>query len=59
MIDRIRYYAIVWGSMVNAIFCYPDSYWYNWYNDTDSLKTDCVPYLMCHIAYDMLYEMGV
>lgn len=56
MIDRGRYYSIVWGIMVNAFFRYPNS---TWYIDTDSLKTDCVPYLMCIIAYDMLYEMGV
>lgn len=59
MIDRVRYYAIVFGTMINAVCRYPDSFWYNWYIDTDSIKTDCVPYLMCVIARDMLYEMGV
>lgn len=56
MIDRVRYYAIVRGAMVNVFCRYHDALWYI---DTDGLKTDCVPYLMCNIAYDMLYEMGV
>lgn len=56
MIDRVRYYSIVWRTMVNAVCRYPNS---KWYIDTDCMKTDCVPYLMCIIAYDILYEMGV
>ena len=55
MIDRVRYYGIVWRAMVNAFSRYPCSLWYI---DTDSVKTDCTPYLMCNIAWDMLYEMG-
>lgn len=56
MIERVKYYAIVWRATVNAFCRYPSSLWYI---DTDSMKTDCVPYLMCNIAFDMLYEMGV
>ena len=56
MIDRVKYYAIVWRVTVNVYCRYLHSLWYI---DTDSLKTDCVAYLMCMIAHDMLYEMGV
>lgn len=56
MIDRTEYYAIVWRTSLNA-FCRCSGA--TWYMDTDSVKTDCVPYLMCVIARDMLYEMGV
>lgn len=56
MIDRVRYYAIVWRETLNVYVRCPRSLWYI---DTDSLKTDCVPFLMCTIARDMLYEMGV
>lgn len=55
MIDRVRYYAIVWRETLNACVRCPRSLWYI---DTDSVKTDCVPFLMCTIARDMLYEMG-
>lgn len=56
MIDRVKYYSIVSRETIRAYIRYPNSLWYI---DTDSLKTDCVPYLMCAIAYDMLYKMGV
>ena len=56
MIDRVRYYSIVWRATVNAFCRYTSSLWYI---DTDSVKTDCTPYLMCNIAWNMLYEMGV
>lgn len=56
MIERVKYYVIVWRATINAFCRYPNSLWYI---DTDCLKTDCTSYLMCTIAYDMLYEMGV
>lgn len=56
MIDRTRYYAVVWRTTVN-VYCRCRNA--IWYIDTDGMKTDCIPYLMCMIARDMLYEMGV
>lgn len=56
MIDRVKYYAIIWRTTVNVYCRCKDA---TWYLDTDSVKTDCVPYLMCVIARDMLYDMGV
>lgn len=56
MIDRYKYYRIVRSTAIDSA-C--RSVGATWYLDTDGVKTDCIPFLMCTIAHDMLYEMGV
>lgn len=55
MIDRIKFYDIVYCSILESV---RRSFGDRWYIFTDAIKTDCVPYLMCMISRDMLYEMG-
>lgn len=55
MIDRARYYSIVRNVTIDAgcrsVGC-------TWYLSASGVTTDCVPFLMGMIAFDMLYDLG-
>lgn len=56
MIDRVRYYAIVW----RATLCNYYDVAVRKYAEHDLLLLNCeTAYKMCCISWDMLYEMGV
>lgn len=55
MIERARYYSIVRAMSIDAasrcVGC-------TWYMSANGVTTDCIPFLMGMIAFDMLYDLG-
>ena len=56
MIERVKYYAIVWGASLQY---YCDSMMRTYIEHELLLLNHETAYKMCCISCDMLYEMGV